>query len=126
MARLELPKGQWIDVRDRLSNGHTEDRIGVAAAGISSDGESFKWNMAKYRTATAAIFILNWSEGIVDDMGKPVGWAAGKSFADRYALARRIDAQQFAHIYVAIEKHEASIEDAWVAEGNAIPADAPS
>ena len=126
MARLALPKGQWIDVRDRLSNGHTEDRIGIAAAGVSADGESFRWNMAKYRTATAAIFILNWSEGIVDDMGKPIGWAAGKSFQDRYALARRIDSRQFAYIYDALEKHESAIEDEWVAEGNEIPADVTS
>jgi hypothetical protein len=122
MTRLELPKGQWIEVRDRLNVGHTEDRIGYAAAGVSSDGEDFRWNMARYRTATAAIFILNWSEGVVDELGKPVGWAAGKSFKDRCTAVKRIDAVFFDHIAKALEAHERTSEEDVVTEKNETPA----
>ena len=123
MTRLDLPKGQWIDVRDRLNNGHTEDRIGLAAQGVSSDGSNFNWHMGKYRTATAAIFIVRWSDGIVDEQGKPLAWAAGQSFKYRCAIALKVDANLFAVIVAKMYAHEAAIQNEWVAEGNEIPAD---
>ena len=51
MARLDLPDGQWIDVKDKLQVRDKRDVHTYSVDGVSSDGKTYRFNVVKHQIA---------------------------------------------------------------------------
>jgi hypothetical protein len=118
MARLDLPDGQWIDVKDKLQVRDKRDVHTYSVDGVSSDAKTYRFNVVKHQIATAAVRITGWS--------LPVAYPNGKrsTTLDRIAVIEELDEDVFDAMTVALAKHDKTISDEAEAIKNAIPAGA--
>lgn len=103
MTRLHLADGHWVDVKDKLKVYDREEVHSYSVDGMATDGRTYRFNIVKHQTATAAVRILNWS--LTSEDGKPIAWVALAPFADRIAIIRHLDDGQFEEVNRAIQKH---------------------
>lgn len=111
ITRLELSGDRWIDVKDELLVSDDEDMQVYATKGISTDGKTYEWSVAKYNTAHAAVRILNWG-GFKDEDGHPIPWPTGKPFKDKVSVIRGLKRKALDGITEAIRKHVEALEKA--------------
>ena len=105
-TRLDLPNGQWIDVKDKLNMQDVEDKNLYSSDGVSADGQTMRFSVIRHSVATAAIYIKNWSDGLTDENGKPVRWPLEKpSFRDRTQTIKKLDQDVFESLFTALRKH---------------------
>lgn len=118
MARLELPGGQWIDVKDKLQVRDKRDVHTFSVDGVSSDGKTYRFNVVKHQIATAAVRIQGWS--------LPAAYPNGKrsTTADKIAVIEDLDEDIFDAITTAIGTFTKAADDEADAEKNATPAGA--
>lgn len=57
MPRLELPHGQWIEVKDDMTVADDDFKFGYASDGINQDGR-VNFNVVRHNVARAAVRIL--------------------------------------------------------------------
>jgi hypothetical protein len=119
MTRLELPNGQFLDIKDKLKVRDTRDVHTYSVDGVSSDGATYRFNIVKYQIAQAAVKITGWS--VTDDKGHVVPWFATASFKERIATLENLDADTFETIVTALTAHDHATEAAAVAEKNVSP-----
>lgn len=110
ITRLPLSNGQWIDVKDRLKVKDKRDQHTYSVDGVSSDGQTYRFNIVKHGIATAAIRIVNWFVNGED--GKPVSFPSGKPFKDRVEAIESLDEDVFEEIAQAVRKHVEALEEA--------------
>lgn len=103
MTKLELQDGQWIDVKDGLKVRDKRDQHTYSVDGVSSDGQTYRFNIVKHQIAQAAVRIVNWL--IKDEFGKDVAWPSGKPFRDRVAVIESLDEATFDLIHEALSAH---------------------
>ena len=115
MARLDLPGGQWIDVKDRLQVKDKRDVHTFSVDGVSSDGKTYRFNVVKHQIATAAVRITGWS--------LPATYPNGKrsTTADKIAVIEELDEDTFDAMTTAISAHTKAADDEAEAEKNATP-----
>jgi hypothetical protein len=118
MTRLELPNGQFLDIKDKLKVRDTRDVHTYSVDGVSSDGATYRFNIVKYQIAQAAVKITGWS--VTDEQGRVVPWFATDTFKARIATLENLDADTFEMIVAALTAHDHATEAAVVAEKNAI------
>lgn len=118
MARLDLPDGQWIDIKDKLQVRDKRDVHTYSVDGVSSDGKTYRFNVVKHQIATAAVRIVGWS--------LPAAYPNGKrsTFAERVAVIEDLDEDAFDAMTTAIGTFTKTQDDEADAEKNAIPAGA--
>lgn len=105
-TRLDLPNGQWIDVKDKLNMQDVEDKNLYSSDGVSADGQTMRFSVVRHSVAMAAIYIKNWSDGLTDENGKPVRWPLEKpSFRDRTATVKKLDQDVFEGLFAVLRKH---------------------
>lgn len=118
-TRLDLPDGQWVEIKDKDDLRVKDERLihTHSVDGVSSDGQTYRFNVVKHQIATGAVRIRNWS--LKDKAGKPVPYAVGKSFDERVAAIEEIPRKVFELITRAINVHdgEAEAEAEAAAEG---------
>ena len=116
MARLELPDGQWIDVKDKLQVRDKRDVHSYSVDGVSSDGKTYRFNVVKHQIASAAVRITGWS--------MPEMFPAGKraTTADRIAVIEGLDEDVFDAITTALDAHDKAVAAEADAEKNEIAA----
>ena len=112
VTRLEMSDGQWVDVKDGLKVRDKRDQHSYSVDGMSTDGQTYRFNVVKHNIATAAVRILNWSLKATDDHGKPYRWPAGKSFKDRVDAIESLDEETFDEITRVVSEHEKSRSEA--------------
>ena len=110
VTRLNLSNGQWLDVKDRLKVKDKRDQHSYSVDGVSSDGQTYRFNIVKHGIATAAIRIVNWL--VNDETGKPVAWPSGKPFKDRVEAIESLDEEVFEEIAREIRLHVERVEEA--------------
>jgi hypothetical protein len=106
-TRLTLPGGQWIDVKDKLKVRDTRQIHSHSVDGMSADGQTYRFNVAKHAIATAATRITNWG-GFVGDDGKPLPYAPGKPFDERVDVIESLDDDVFQEISKTLNGHFAA------------------
>lgn len=109
-VRLSLPEGQWFDVKEKLKVRDTRQIHSHSVDGMSSDGKTYRFNVAKHAIATAAVRILNWG-GFKDDDGKPLVYPAGKPFEDRVEVIESLDDDVFQELNKALNEHFAKKDE---------------
>lgn len=108
-TKLTLPTGQWIDVKDKLRVIDKRDVHTYSVDGVSSDGQTYRFNVVKHQIATAAVRIVGWS--IKDEKDKDILWPAGKkAFKDRVDTIEQLDEDVFDGITDAISKFTKEID----------------
>jgi hypothetical protein len=118
MARLDLPDGQWIDVKDKLKVKDKRDVHTYSVDGVSSDGKTYRFNVVNHQIATAAVRITGWS--------LPTEYPNGRrsTTADRIAVINDLDEDVFDDITKALDTFDKAATAAEEAEKNEIPAGA--
>jgi hypothetical protein len=116
MARLDLPDGQWIDVKDKLQVRDKRDVHTYSVDGVSSDGKTYRFNVVKHQIATAAVRITGWS--------LPVEYPNGKrsATADRIAVIEGLDEDTFDAMTTVLDAHAKAADAEADAEKNETPA----
>lgn len=109
MQRLDLPDGQWIEVKDKQKAGDRKNILGYASNGISSDGK-YDFNVTAHQIATAAVRIVNWS--VKGEDGKPIMWPSGQPFSTRAKVVADLDEDTFDAISSALNEHLRALEAA--------------
>ena len=125
ITRLTLKSGAWIDVKDKLQVRDTREVHTHSVDGVSSDGQTYRFNVVKHQIATAAVRILNWS--VMDDgslhkdrQPKLIPWPQGKApFKERVEVIENLDAEAFEEVTDAINAHFKALDAAAVTEKNA-------
>lgn len=121
-TRLELPNGQWIDVKDKLNMQDVEDKNLYSSDGVSADGQTMRFSVIRHSVATAAIYIKNWSDGLTDENGKPVRWPLEKpSFQERTKTIKKLDQDVFEALFTVLRKHAKDGEEEDAAEKKDAP-----
>lgn len=115
ITRLTLPNDQWIDVKDRLRVRDKRDVHSYSVDGVSSDGQTYRFNVVKHQIATAAVRITNWyvlDDGSTHKDGKPqpIVFPSGKSFKDRIEAIENLDEEVFEGITEALGTHAKDVE----------------
>lgn len=106
ITRLELPNGEWIDVKDRQTAGDEANVNSYSNEGISADGN--RYNVVRHRIGTAAVRIKAWS--LTNDEGKVIAWPGpASSFRERCAVIEKLYEEQNDLIGAAISKHLAAL-----------------
>lgn len=122
MTRLELPNGQWIDVKDKLNMQDVEDKNLYSSDGVSADGQTMRFSVIRHSVATAAIYIKNWSDGLTDENGKAIRWPLEKpSFQERTKTVKKLDQDVFESLFTVLRKHAKDADE----EADAEKKDAP-
>jgi hypothetical protein len=124
MARLELPRGQWLDVKDDVRAKDKRDSYEYSGLKAGSDGSRNQDIAAlqRHQAGSAAIWISSWS--IIAD-GKAAHWPG-----DRATFKNRVDAvwdlpgRTFDMVVTAVQNYMNAIDNEEVAEKNEIPAGA--
>lgn len=119
MARLDLTNDQWIDVKDKLRVRDKRDQHTYSVDGVSSDGQTYRFNVVKHQIATAAVRIVNWS--LKDEDGKAIRWPTGKPFKERVEAIENLDEAVFDEITKVLGDHAKALDEESVTEKNEIP-----
>ena len=119
-TRLILQNDQWIDVKDKLRVRDKRDVHTYSVDGVSSDGQTYRFNVVKHQIATAAVRILTWS--LKDEDSKPIAWPSGRPFKDRIEAIENLDEEAFDAITEALSEHAKAVEAESVTEKNETPA----
>ena len=101
VTRLELPGGQWLEVRDELSVGEERAAMSRQISQVGADG-SFKPNLEQVGMAETAAYIVDWS--LVDARGKQVPYSP--------AALSNLRPEAFAVIDAAVDLHKKAMADA--------------
>lgn len=107
-TRIDLPEGQWVEVKRRLNVGEQRElfrRVYPAATA----GEKLKLDIAEVGFAKVLAYLLAWS--LTDDQQKPVPISEG--------ALNSLGPDKFAYIREAIEAHEDQQDRARDTEKNA-------
>lgn len=118
MPRLELPGGQWIDVKDKLQVRDKRDVHTYSVDGVSRDGKTYRFNVVKHQIASAAVRIVGWS--------LPAPYPNGKrsTFDERIAAVEDLDEDLFDAMTTALGEFTKAQDVEADAEKNEIPAGA--
>lgn len=111
--RLSLSDGQFVDVKEKLRVRDKREVHTFSVDGVSSDGQTYRFNVVKHQIANAAVRILNWS--IKDpDTDQPIPYPVGKSTVkERIEAIENLDEDVFEEVTKAIQEFEkASDEEA--------------
>jgi len=105
-ARLTLSDGAFVDIKQRLNHGETEDLFGaIAPHGLTS--------RRVVRTATIDAYLLSWS---LTRKGVPVPMSPELPPPVRLDTIRALRQERAIEIYDAITAHEATLTAAREAE----------
>lgn len=107
-VRLPLTDGEYILVKERLSAGEEQDMFAEMVLDMTA-GEKVHLDPKLVQTAKVLAYLVGWS--LTDD-GQPVPMAPTMSIADRRSTLRSVDGETFREIRVAIDAHEAAVEQA--------------
>ena len=94
MARLDLPDGQWIDVKDKLQVRDKRDVHSYSVDGVSSDGKTYRFNVVKHQIASAAVRITGWSlpecSRLASGRRRPTALPSSKGLMRTYSTPSRL------------------------------------
>lgn len=99
-TRLTLADGQFVDIRQRLTHGETDDMYDV----IYPHG---LMNRRVVRTAKIDAYLLGWS---LTKKGVPVPMSPDLDAQTRLDTIRSLDPTRALEIYQAIEAHETAMD----------------
>lgn len=108
-VRIDLPEGQWIEIKKRLNVGEQRElfrRVYPAATA----GEKLRLDIAEVGFAKVLAYVLAWS--LTDDQGKAVPISE--------SALNTLGPDKFAYIREAVEAHEDQQDRARDAEKNAL------
>lgn len=108
MARLTLKNGQWLEVKDKQRVRDRKDVHTYSVDGISSDGQTYRFNVVKHQIATAAARIKHWS--LKDEFGKSIPWSQGQAFRERVEIIEGLDEDVFEEITDLLNTHLKAVE----------------
>jgi hypothetical protein len=108
MTRLELPDGQWIEIKDDLTVADDDFRCEKSMNGVNSDGR-MGYNPVRHNAARGATRILRWS---IQEDGKDVVYpSAGPSALQaRFDKIRSLKKKTFEPIAKLIVQYEDAME----------------
>lgn len=127
VVRLALSRGDYIDVKKRLSHGEREDFFATIAPYDLSGVPKFDRHVL--RTARLMTYLVGWS---LTNNGTPVPMSPDLPEALRTATIRSLDTDTFDEIHAAILNHENEMDAQREMEKNgqggesAAPATSPS
>ena len=120
-TRLSLSDGQFVDVKDKLKVRDKREVHSFSVDGVSSDGQTYRFNVVKHQIANAAVRIVNWL--IKDEDGKPTPYPVGKATVkERIEAIEGLGEDVFEEIVKALNAFEKENDDEAEAEKNEIPA----
>lgn len=104
MTRLDLPKGQWIEVKEEMTVADDDFKFGYASDGINQDGR-VNFNVVRHNVARAAVRIVATS---LDDKWPKAGPDVRRQRAMRvHALSSKV----FDGIVKALDAYEQSLAE---------------
>lgn len=120
-TRLSLSDGQFVDVKDKLRVRDKREVHTFSVDGVSSDGQTYRFNVVKHQIANAAVRILNWL--IKDEDGKPIPYPVGKSTVkERIEAIENLDEDVFEEVTKALHEFEKESDEEAEEEKNETPA----
>jgi hypothetical protein len=99
---IDLPDGEWIEVREELSVGEQRKAYTAAVKGSTKteEGTRTEYDAQKLSFALVVGYLVDWSAR--DGNGKPVDIS---TLPKRQAAVEALDAESFAVLEAAIEAH---------------------
>jgi hypothetical protein len=122
MTRLDLPNGQWLDVKEDVKAKDKRDSYEYSGLRAGPDGSKSQDIAAlqRHQAGSAAIWIATWS--IIAD-GKAVHWPGDRAtFKNRCDAVWELPGRTFDLVVTAVQNQMNAIENDEVAEKNEIPA----
>lgn len=119
-TRLSLSKDQFVDVKDKLRVRDKREVHTYSVDGVSSDGQTYRFNVVKHQIANAAVRIVNWL--IRDEDGKPIPYPVGKATVkERIEAIEGLDEDIFEEVTKALSAFEKSSDEEAEEEKNETP-----
>ena len=108
-TRLPLSDGQFVDVKEKLRVRDKREVHTYSVDGVSSDGQTYRFNVVKHQIATAAVRIVNWL--IKGEDGKPTPFPVGKATVkEKIEAIENLDEDVFEEITKAVNDFEKSLD----------------
>jgi hypothetical protein len=123
MARLDLPNGQWLDVKDDVKVRDKRDAFEYSKLQLGADGKIHSVEeLQRHQVSLAAIWIAAWS--LIAD-GKAVAWPGDRAtFKNRVSALEDLPSRLFDTVTDAVMIYVNAREADVVTEKNEIPAGA--
>ncbi len=120
-VRLELADGKFLVVKDKLRVRDKREVHTYSVDGVSSDGQTYRFNVVKHQIANAAVRIVHW-EGFKGDDGKAIPYPVGKATVkEKIEAIENLDEDVFEEVTKALSDFEKANEEEADAEKNEIP-----
>jgi hypothetical protein len=105
--RLTLADGQYIDIRQELNHGETEDMWAKWSPYVEP-GNAAHLDRREVRRSKVLAYLLAWSltDGDIPGTGAPVPMSPDLPESERSDILRNLTQRRFNEIHDAIERHE--------------------
>lgn len=99
-TRLELPDGQWVDIKATLKVKDRRDIHSYSVDGMSTDGKTYRFNVVNHQIGSAAARIVKWQLAGVK------AFPVAASFTEKVAAIADLDEDVFEVITAALNAHD--------------------